>query len=269
MFNLEEFLNAHNLISCNLPYESKDFFVHATEGIDSSYVRVYKMPERCFGVRQMDMKLGRYLRAVYTTLTPGEITHICERYKAILETTGTFKIIEGDELKETYYRTHYVPNHGTLSNSCMRFLRCQRKDYFKIYGDNAKMLIMTPKNGKRILGRAILWEYNGTYLMDRVYTAESYMEHQFYNYAKEKGYGVLYKNSWTQAGEVQRWLLPDDMYKMPRTLMIQIKIKEPCKNYPYMDSFCYINDDETILSTYPNDENRKILHCTNGFMYEY
>lgn len=209
------------------------------------------------------MKLGKYLRLAYPKLTPANITHICEKIKSILNDSDVFKIVEGDEIKRLYFRTNYVPNHCTLSNSCMRYLKCQRDDYFKIYGDNAKMLVMTPKRGKRILGRAILWEYNGTYLMDRVYYAEPYIEYKFYDYAKKMGYGVLHKNCWVPWGDTQEWLLPSDNYKDPVKLRFQIKLKEPCINYPYMDSLCYLDKDKTILSTYPINGGY-VLHSTDG-----
>ena len=274
MFNLVEFLSTHKLIDAatldigfasDLPY-----FTFSTKGVDSKYVTYYYLDTNSLEYKSQTVRLGKYLRMTYPSLTPSEITHICEKYKSIIEEPGTFRIIEGDELKESYFRTHYVPNHGTLHNSCMRYLKCQRDDYFKLYGDNAKMLIMTPKRGKRLLGRAILWEHEGVYLMDRVYSAENFIEHQFYEYAKSQGFYVLARNTFVDSyrKNIQKWLTPEDNYKTPKELKITIDLKEPCEKWPFVDSFCYLSEDKTAVSTFPSDFGY-MLHNTDGTFYFY
>lgn len=214
-------------------------------------------------------KIGKYLTKFYK-FDPGTVTHICERAKAVLETPQTFKILEGDELKEAYYRIHYVPNHGTLSNSCMRYKRCQDNDFFKLYGDNAKMLVMVPNKGCRLLGRAILWEYKGNVLMDRVYSTAPYIENQFYNYAKSKQWIILKRNTYTfgSSGNVQKWLDPKTDYICEGALNITLPLKEKCNNFPFMDSLCYLNKEQDCISTIPFIDGY-VLQTTSGSFYEY
>ena len=215
--------------------------------------------------------LGKYLRKAYNKLTPAQITHICEKVKAVLlENSGKFNILEGDDIKSAYYLKSYVPNHGTLSNSCMRYLRCQKHNYFQIYADHAKLLIMTPKRGKRLLGRAILWPYNGSYLMDRVYSTEPYVEHQFYTYAKQMGYGILNTNLYVTNGQIQKWLLPDDNYKHPKAIKLEINLDYSYNTVPFIDSVCYMSADEKKLSTVPFEGHKSfILHDTEGCLLRY
>lgn len=214
-------------------------------------------------------KFGKYITRFYK-FDPGTVTHLCEKVKSILETPQTFKILEGDELKEAYYRIHYFPNHGTLSNSCMRYKKCQDKDFFKLYGDNAKMLVMVPNKGCRLLGRAILWEYNGIILMDRVYSTAPYIENQFYNYAKSKGWFILKRNTFTYGGNgaIQRWLNPKSGYQKECLVKINIQLKEKCNCFPFVDSICYLNKDKDQISTIPFLDGY-VLQTTSGGLYEY
>lgn len=212
--------------------------------------------------------IGRYL-AKHTSYSPSEITHMCEKIKAFLTDSGNFKIISGEDISKAYYYKNNVPNHGTLSHSCMRYLKCQKYNYFKIYKACAKMLIMTPKRGSRVMGRALLWPYEDTYLMDRVYSTESYVEHQFYEYAKSNKWGVLNKNKYVNVFDeiVQSWLIKDDDYKTPHKLKVDITVPESIFVVPYMDSFCYFDDKTNVLSTYPHYEKSYVLKGTNGFGY--
>lgn len=267
MFPLREFLS--KFVDNLYVYASDDYcYGYRDFGLDSKYV-LYTIVK--FGKSGYDTNLvyekctiGRYLKRAYNKLSPAEITHICEIYKAKLTDTANFKIISGDAIKDAYFRENYIPNHGTLSNSCMRYLKCQRKNFFKIYADNAKMLIMTPKRGKRIMGRAILWPYGDSYLMDRVYSTENFVQHQFYDYAKQNKFGILQRNSYVCDGEVQKWLLPEDNYTDAKHLNIKIKLLEPCRYYPFVDSFCYLDENESTLSTFPIKDGY-ILHSTEGF----
>lgn len=212
--------------------------------------------------------LGKYLKKAYNKLTPAQITHVCERYKAVFlkARQDNFKIIEGDAIKDAYYRLNYVPGHGTLNNSCMRKLQCQRGNYFEIYADIGKMLILTPKRGKRIMGRALIWKYKDTYLMDRVYTCESYIDTLFIEYAKEHGWGYLVKNTYVCGhGDIQKWYLPEDNYKEPHSVKLEIPLNKEYNKFPYVDSMCYLNSDENTISTYPTKKWSYVLHSIYGY----
>ena len=274
MFYIRDFLAKHifnGYIDLD-QYESEDYrFQDRDQIIDYKYA--YYTIKKCIGQYSWEYELydqkctiGKYLKKAYSRLTPAQITHICEKIKSILSNTGCFQIIEGSDIAKAYFRANYVPSHGTLNNSCMRYLKCQKNNYFQIYKDNVKMLIMTPKRGKRILGRAILWPYNGSYLMDRVYTTENFIEHKFYEYAKSMKWGCLNKNTYVGYGKVQQWLLPEDNYENPKELYIEIPLKNNYSNFPYMDSFCYMSTkDSSILRTYPvSNSINYILHSTKG-----
>lgn len=262
---LADFLVRHKLFrDANTEYDSRtsDYKCKAdfTVLIDSTHVRCHSVKDYSCVYEQM--KLGRYLNKAYD-LSPATITHMCEKIKSLIETPNDFKIISGNDIKSAYYRVNYVPNHYTLSRSCMRYKKCQSNNYFQIYADTAKMLIMTPKRGSRIMGRALLWPYGDSYLMDRVYTAEPYIEHQFFNYAKEHNFFVLRRNRYVCPGETQEWLTPDSNYAESVAISLTIPV-ESYENYPYIDSFCYLTEDKKILSTFPIDRKGYICHNIDG-----
>lgn len=214
------------------------------------------------------LSFGKWLKANFGKLPPAQITHMCEEYKSLLiGENANFQIIEGDDIKKAYYHKSTVPNHGTLSKSCMRYKRCQNDNYFQVYANSAKMLILTPKRGHRIMGRAILWPYGDSYLMDRVYIAENYMEYQFREYAKRMGWGILARNQYVTDNYEQRWLMPDDNYETPQKITITIPWPEGCEKVPFMDSVCYVSRDGQWISTKPDVGMTQICHGTTGHTY--
>ena len=248
-----------------------------TMGVDGKYVKCIKPGVRMYSEdffeerNIMICKIGKYLKFAYDKLTPAQITKISEKYRSLVEEPRPFKIIENDDIKWAYWTKNYFNHIGTLSNSCMRYIKCQRRNYFQIYADNAKMLVMTPKRGKRIIGRAILWPYKDTYLMDRVYTTENYVTEQFFSYAKSQGFGILCQNLFVRPPFSQGWLLPDDDYKTPRDLDIKISLNKEYDAYPFLDSFCYLSFDRQTLSSTPFKGKQYVLHsvCGGKIYYEF
>lgn len=205
---------------------SENLMVNYSQPNDYSYVRC-------------SMKLGRYLTKFYN-FTPSQVTHICEEVKSLFtEGKGRFEIVEGKDITKAYFYRNNVPNHGSLRNSCMRYLRCQK--YFEIYEDLAKLLIYVPKRGHRVMGRALLWPLaDGSYFMDRVYTSESYMNYLFNHHARENKWVVLERNSYVCTGCSQVVLLPEDNYKNPVHIDCSYELPKEYEYFPFMDSFRYI-----------------------------
>lgn len=240
--------------------------------VDEKYVlSYYKKPDNVrwgYQVCSHKLSFGKWLKANFGKLSPAQITHMCEKYKSVLiGDSSNFQIIEGDAIKKAYYYKSTVPNHGTLAKSCMRYKHCQDDNYFQVYADSAKMLILTPKRGHRIMGRAILWPYGDSYLMDRVYIAENYMEYQFFEYAKKMGWGILARNSYVNDNYEQRWLLPDDNYQLPQRVTITIPWPKDCEKVPFMDSVCYVSSNGEWISTKPEPGITAICHGIHGIPY--
>lgn len=127
----------------------------------------------------------------------------------------------------------------------MRYSECQ--PYFKVYEDNAKMLVCLRDN--KLLGRAIVWEINGKTYMDRVYTCMDFIEPQFINYAEEHKWHHRENNCLLNSNNSQSWLSPDDNYTSPYTDELKIYLEEKYEYMPYMDSFRYYDEEENSIST--------------------
>ena len=270
LINLINFLTTIRVFTADSEWKSRkslNITVYETAALkDSKNVSYYPN----WGDNIINTTLGRFLNKFYD-LSPAAITHICEKVKSKIEDPGDFKIIEGSDITNAYFHRNYVPSHGTLNNSCMRYKKCQDYKYFKVYEDHAKMLIMTPHRGKRIMGRALLWKYGDTYLMDRVYTTDLSITYKFYDYAKSQGFGVLVDNTYVCNCGQQQWYLADDNYTEPIKANVKIYLDEPYLSYPFIDSVCYYNPDERCLQTEPYIKNNevRICHATNGRILKY
>ena len=180
------------------------------------------------------------------------------RFKSTMCCSTNFEIVEGEQITYWYNSDHYYQCNGTLGNSCMKYDECT--SYFKIYEDNAKMLIAT-KNGM-LTGRAIVWEVDGVTLMDRVYTCFDYLENCFFEYAKEHKWWIRANNSLLNNGENQYWYTPDDDYSQTTDREFRIKLKDRYSCFPYVDSFRYYNEAKNVIST--NDVFNCRLSNTDG-----
>jgi hypothetical protein len=140
-----------------------------------------------------------------------------------------FRIITGDEIKYWYLESNYATERGQLSQSCMRYTKCN--DFFSIYIENidvCQLLIFTDQNDK-LLGRALLWKLvDGTNYMDRIYTSSDSYKGLFEQWGRENGYKKYYPNS--------------------NKLSVEVKPKD-YGLYPYMDTFKYFK-----IYTISNDE---------------
>lgn len=129
----------------------------------------------------------------------------------------------------------------------MRHDECS--EYFKVYEDNAKMLICVKDD--KLLGRALIWEIDGKTYMDRIYTCMDFLEPQFIDYAQEHKWYRREENSLLSDGDYQYWVGPEDGYKQGYHPELKIVLDKVYKYMPYMDSFRYYNMFGNSISTIP------------------
>ena len=82
-----------------------------------------------------------------------------------------FKVIEGEDIIKYYSSDCIEEGNKMLENSCMKD---KPEEYFNLYVDKAKLIILENLKTNKIAGRALLWKasLNGKeiYFMDRVYS---------------------------------------------------------------------------------------------------
>jgi hypothetical protein len=173
--------------------------------------------------------------------------------------TLTIDVFSGEDIRWGYYEDNYsqlADSGSNLWGSCMRYGSCQ--DYFDIYVENnVKMLVAKDTFGK-IVGRALLWECtNGRKAMDTIYSPDK-VRQVFINWAIDNDY--YYKSQQSchhhefdmHSGEsVGSW---DAVVKLSHVVFSE---------YPYMDTFMYLNQDDKLLSN-RDDDYTHTLRCTDG-----
>ena len=181
--------------------------------------------------------------------------------RAEMQGAFNFEIVSGADITKWYHQCNYFKLAGTLGNSCMQHDRCS--SYFKVYEDNAKMLITT-KDGK-LTGRALLWEIDGKTYMDRIYTCFDFLENNFIEHAESEGWYHRSNNSLLHTGDDQYWLGPENHYIEPKRLCLAIKLKNTYTKMPYVDSFRYYDYDDNYLLDYNSEDCDTIaLDSTDG-----
>jgi len=160
--------------------------------------------------------------------------------------TSNFEIVTGEDITKWYCEENYAENQGTLSQSCMRFSSCE--DYFEIYEENAKMVILKDDNNK-LIGRSILWtaeRENGEEIkfLDRIYGTNQTIE-RFKIYAKAHKLFFKVDQSFNNRK------ITNDIDVIYENLMINIgKVYD---HYPYMDTMKYLDPNGNLHSIEDND----------------
>ena len=209
-------------------------------------------------------QVGKPARIVKKLLVKTYKSIELERFNNLLRNeivnSGDFKIVEGHDITKYYHEDTYFKVNGSLGSSCMRGEDCVT--YFKIYEDVAKLLICVKQD--RILGRAILWNLEGGItIMDRVYVCDDYLEETFINYAKEQKWIIRSENAMVSDGDSAEWLTPHTNYEYPEVLDFEIKCPELYDQYPYVDSFRYLDTSSFTISTNPTFGDARLSN-TNG-----
>lgn len=162
------------------------------------------------------------------------------------EISADFKIVSGKDITKYYSETNYSSSGtGTLWNSCMRHDVLGRRGAFKLYEENARMLILQEPDGK-ILGRAIIWDlhgdkrFEGRVFLDRIYTTNDAFVGLFTQYAE--------KNNWihlkTQAYGQHTFVDNGEIIELSSHDNVYVEIVDelnPYVAYPYIDTF-FIQD---------------------------
>jgi len=194
-------------------------------------------------------------------ITPDEAKEILIKFESEIPSDG-LEIISGKDIVTAYhYSSVWNPrrarevmgdryqsiNIGTLGGSCMRHDYC--KDYLQVYADspNCKLLVRRDIDTGLIIARALLWEtIDGKKLMDRIYGDEVSTK-IFKDWARDNGYWR--KRRQTSYDEYE-WVKPDgtesNRYFQVQLIDTDTKIYVYDYQYPYMDTFKYINEDGTI-----------------------
>jgi hypothetical protein len=192
--------------------------------------------------QRTELGIGRFAtkisQKVGKNFTPVQINTFVDKFKAYRDFQTTkkdkFEVVQGEDIRKWYDEDTYEDPEYHLSNSCMRYNRCQR--YLNIYVENPNQVTMAILKGTdpdKIIGRALIWKLKDeTYYLDRPYTNNDEDLNLFKEWGRSKGYTVY------GASYDHKEVVLD---------------KAEFSSYPYMDTFKYLNRDDKTLSTDANE----------------
>ena len=149
------------------------------------------------------------------------------------------EINSGEELREGYKSINYYKVTSSLGGSCMT----NKTSYLDLYtnNDNVKMVVI--KSLGSIVGRALLWKTTcGKELLDKEYTCEDWVIELFNKIRKENNYLE---------------------YSTEEKLSVAVNT-ENINDWPYLDTFAYLDREKKILSNFPNSDSIYQLRSQGG-----
>jgi hypothetical protein len=174
--------------------------------------------------------------------------------------------LKGDDIRKYYHNSLHSEDSGSLGVSCMRYDSCQK--LFDMYVDNTdkiSMLAMMDDYG-RIMGRALLWNFDGNKIMDRIYTInDEQLQFYFKKWATENGYYYKSQQNWYNSIQFER------LGEGKKILKFDIKLENSdYRYYPYMDTFKFFNPDTGTFSNYrPEGRDHYTLCSSDGSKYDW
>lgn len=225
------------------------------------------------------IRIGRLVRAVLgaakITFTDKEIEDFTNQYKATYDFAKDilkqFDIVTDDDIAYWYDSNRYISGGGTLNNSCMAEVD---RGYFDIYvrNSNVSLVILYSDDGKiegdkyisnKIKGRAILWDaiIDGTpgKFMDRIYTMHDSDVELFKQFAEKQGFWYKRNQNMNQDESITN----GSTTKQSR---IKVVLEDgDFREYPYLDTMSYLNDEDGCLYNYPKGEGKELRDTGGGY----
>jgi hypothetical protein len=229
--------------------------------------------EECFSTTKRIMaKPGGFISKVFKNIPEKEV----EKFSTLFRSESTkpkldFEIIDGESIKDYYHYSKYADrNGGSLHASCMKHNSCQ--NFFDIYANNpevCKMVLLFDNSEfsegeyydeTKIVGRALLWNFEGYKLMDRIYTIND-ETYQFYfkQWATKNGYLFKTQQNWFNTKFFEK--LGDKKQKLELSLILKNKSFD---YVPYMDTFKFMDYEGVLYNYQPEGKNFYTLTDTGG-----
>lgn len=158
------------------------------------------------------------------------------------------KLVKGEDIRYWYNSENYYAITNTLGNSCMSHEECS--GYFDLYCTQPECQMLIALKENKLAARALVWTIEDKTFMDRVYYIEDFLYNIFVNYAKENKWYIRESNCLLSDGDDQRFLSPKDNYTEPVTEHFVLNLVKIYHEWPYIDTFRYLDLDNEVLTTY-------------------
>lgn len=127
---------------------------------------------------------------------------------------------------------------GSLGESCMRSESQQDGAYFQLYEDDdtpVTLIMHEDSDGSGYNSRALLWDIDGTKVLDRIYHTHDGDTENFKLYAKKQGW--IYKSRQSYSHKTE-WIGLDGE-TFTKGFIIPVAHFDDMGNFPYIDTFSY------------------------------
>jgi hypothetical protein len=192
-------------------------------------------------------KPGSIISKIYQNISPREVENFSNLFRAFADKKHfKFEVVKS-EIVKYYHQDSYAEFSGSLGNSCMKYDRCSK--FLELYIDNGVVTMLTMKNDSgALLGRALLWQFDGNKVMDRIYTIND-EDYQFYfmNWAEEHGFIYKKRQNWSNTLQFVK-----DGKEIESKLSIQLSDWD-YSYYPYLDTFKWFDKSSGMLFNYRPD----------------
>ena len=151
------------------------------------------------------------------------------------------KLVTGHWISHFYLMDNYASLSGNLGNSCMRYSTCQ--SFLQIYTTNPKLcsLAVIVNSECKLQARALVWTVNGVKYHDRIYATSDVIQDKMRAFFLTQDIESCYHGD---SGYVDDLVIYADTNNNDFMERIDLDFE----NYPYMDSFKYLNEEKKILS---------------------
>lgn len=164
-------------------------------------------------------------------------------------------IFSGKDIVKYYDESKYTKKAGTLGDSCMRHSRCA--PFLEIYSENPdKVSLAVMMQGTKISTRALIWKLDdGRTFMDRVYYIDEKSKNVMIRWAQLQKFSYKANQNNDPSGNIIT-----DGKSLKDSIRVTLS-KSDFSQYPYMDTFRYLNVDANLLS---NTKGIRSLQSTGG-----
>jgi len=217
--------------------------------------------------RRFHMKPGGFISKIFNNISAKDIETFSNLYRAeARKPKFEFRIVDGEDIRYYYHYDRHASDYGSLGVSCMRHESCQR--LFDLYVENTdkiSLLAMFNEDGY-IMGRALLWNFDGNKIMDRIYSInDEQLAFYFKKWATENGYYYKAQQNWYNSIQFER------MGEGKKEFKFDIKLDNfNFRYYPYMDTFKFFNPETGTFSNYrPEGRDHYTLCSSDGCKYDW
>jgi len=205
--------------------------------------------------RRFIAKPGSFIGKVFKDIPAKEVELFSNIFRLQSEQKSfQFKVVSGNDIKKWYYYESYQSQNSSLGNSCMKHGSCQ--DFFNIYTQNPEVckLLILVNDDDMLIGRSLLWEFDGNKVMDRIYTInDDKYQHQFKEWADANGF--IYKNE--QKWNNSLWF-ESKGERILKEFTFDLPNFDPDWTLPYMDTFKFGNIKTGKLHNYIPESHRNL-----------